>query len=310
MLKRGILIAGVLLILLGPVMVKQLVPDEERRLTGVSLEELSYTEIRFRNTRQNIDLAGMLLLPDAEGPYTAVIMIHGSGTSARASGWYTTLASDLLERGIVVLLPDKRGSAKSGGNWRTSSFEDLATDTVAAVDYLKTREDLPIQNIGLVGMSQGGWIAPVAASLSEDIDFIVSFSGATVTPPRQLYYEEVHNLRQMGFLPGITHAIALMSTTYLRHIGQRDFWNGITDFDPMPYWQALGVDGLLVFGSDDSNVPAQESAALIDALQKPGLKVEIFEGSGHALADPVTRGSRIIRRDASKAVADFALAAE
>ncbi len=309
MLRKGILIAGFLLILFGPVIANLLMPGEGRRLTGVPLEDLAYTEISFRNTQQGIDLAGMLFLPEAEGPYTAVVMVHGSGTSARASGWYTTLVSDLLERGIAVLLPDKRGSVKSGGNWRTSSFQDLATDTVAAVVYLKSREDLPIQSIGLVGMSQGGWIAPVAASQSEDIDFVVSFSGATVTPPRQLYYEEVHNLRQMGFLPGITHAIALLSTTYLKQIGQRDFWNQIGDFDPLPYWQALTVDGLLVFGSDDTNVPVAESADQINALQKTGLRVAIFEGSGHALEEPAEHGNRVIRRDASKAVADFVLAA-
>lgn len=307
MRKRWLIIVGILLILFGPVLVNQLMPDEGRRMTGVAIEDLTYTEVSFKNTRQEIDLAGMLFLPGAEGPYPAMVVIHGSGTSARASGWYTTLTNDLLERGIAVLLPDKRGSVKSGGDWRTSSLEDLATDTVAAVDYLKSREDIPIGRIGVIGMSQGGWIAPVAASYSENIDFVVSFSGATVTPPRQLNFEEVHNLRQAGFLPGVAHAMALMSTTFIKKIGQRDFWNGINDFDPLPYWQAMSVDGLILLGADDTNVPAQESAALIDALQKPGLHVEIFEGSGHALQDPVEHGNRIVRRDASGAVADFAL---
>lgn len=60
-----------------------------------------------------------------------------SGTSRRDSSWYLTLTHYLQQNGIAVLLPDKRGTGQSEGNWLTASFEDLATDTLAATAYLK-----------------------------------------------------------------------------------------------------------------------------------------------------------------------------
>nr|NIP17576.1 hypothetical protein [Xanthomonadales bacterium]NIX12366.1 hypothetical protein [Xanthomonadales bacterium] len=134
---RFLLVIGLLLlVVLGPVLTAQLRQEPGRRMTGVALSELEYSEVEFRNQAQGIDLAGLLFVPDGEGPHPAAVLIHGSGTSNRGNGWYSTLVHDLVESGIAVLLPDKRGSEASGGDWRTSSFEDLATDTVAAVDFL------------------------------------------------------------------------------------------------------------------------------------------------------------------------------
>lgn len=307
MRKRWLIAAGILLVVVGPVIVTQLLPGEGRRLTGVPLQDLDYTEVRFRNAHQDLDLAGMLFVPEADGAVPAVVIIHGSGTSSRNNGWYSTITSDFLDRGIAVLLPDKRGSEKSSGDWRTSSFEDLATDTLAAVEYLVSRDDLSFSRIGLLGMSQGGWIAPIVASRSSEIDFIVSFSGTTVTPREQLEFEEVHNLRQLGFLPGIANGIAFLSTRYIRNMGQREFWERVEDYDPLPYWESLAVDGLLLFGEADTNVPTAKSVSLIGELDNPRLVVKVFEGSGHAIEDPEIKGTRVIRKDASAAVADLAL---
>jgi len=198
-----------LVVLIGPVLFKQIWPVERRQYDWVSLDETQYTEVTFRNTEQQLDLGGMLFVPTGHGPFPAAVIIHGSGTSRRDSGWYLTLTQHLQQNGVVVLLPDKRGSEKSEGNWRTSSFEDLSTDTLAAIEFLKTQQDVPLTNVGIVGMSQGGWIAPIVASESSDVGFVVSMVGSAVTPAEQLVYEENHNLRQMGFLPGVSNVIAL-----------------------------------------------------------------------------------------------------
>lgn len=295
------------LIIAGPVAYTQLKPHKSRPMTGVPLKDLAYAEVTFRNEHQDLDLAGLLFMPPGAAPCPAAVIIHGSGTSRRNSYWYSTLTSELLDRGIAVLLPDKRGSEQSGGDWRSASFADLATDTRAAVEYLVALNEARFTRIGVVGMSQGGWIAPVAASQDRRIEFVVSFSGATVTPPEQLYFEEVHNLQQVGFLPGVSHLIAGMSTTYIQHVGQREFWNEISKFDPLPYWQELDVEALLLFGADDSNVPVAESVERIEALGLPSIGTVVFEGSGHALEEPPEQGSRIIRADALDAMAEFIL---
>ena len=292
----------ILLLIAGPVLLKQLLPDERREYEWVSLDTLQYKEVSFRNDAQQLDLAGMLFIPSGDGPFAAAVIIHGSGTSRRDSGWYLTLTNHLQQNGIAVLLPDKRGSEKSSGDWRSADFHDLATDTLAAVQYLQDQEHVAISRIGIIGMSQGGWIAPIVASESSDIDFVVSMVGSAVTPREQLIYEENHNLRQMGFLPGISNAIAMISTTYIRNVAQAEFWDGVADYDPIPYWSAVDIPALVLYGADDTNVPSEESARRLQELQKPNLHVEIFEGSGHALQDPAGQGDSIIRAEALDAI--------
>ena len=83
-----------------------------------------------------------------------------------------------------------------------------------------------ISGVGIIGMSQGGWIAPIVARDSDDLGFVVSMVGSTVTPNEQLLFEEDHNLRQMGFLPGVSYAIALMSTRYIIMEGDKTGGSG------------------------------------------------------------------------------------
>lgn len=309
MRRHPILITAALMILLvfSPVVWRQVFQEPGRSFTGVPISDLDFVEIGFRNSEEGIDLDGMLFVPDGDGPFPATVIIHGSGTSTRSNGWYSTMVSDLVDRGIVVLLPDKRGSEESGGDWRTASFDDLASDTIAAVNFLAGLDHPGISRIGVVGMSQGGWIAPIAASRSSAIEYVVSFSGATVTPPEQLYYEEVNNLGQMGFLPGIADGLASMSSRWVMNAAQSEFWDGIRDFDPAPYWKELDVDALLVYGEDDTNVPVTASIQTVRKVRNPRIRIVTFPGSGHAVEEPGVQGSRIIRPAASQAVANFIL---
>jgi dienelactone hydrolase len=296
---------AILIIFIIPVLITQATKPDGRRFQGVVLKDTRYSEIEFQNTIQNIDLGGMLFVPSGKGPFPAVVVIHGSGTSMRNSRWYLTLTQYLQENGVVVLLPDKRGSEESRGNWRSAGFEDLATDSLAAIQYLKGQDKVAISEIGIVGMSQGGWIAPIVANQSVDVAFLVSFVGAAVTPQEQLLYEENHNLRQVGFLPGISNIVAFISTTYIKTFGQKEFWEAIGDFDPLPYWQQLEVDALALYGREDTNVPSAKSAENLSALKNPRIEVKIYEGSGHALADPVALGDSIIREDALEDIRGF-----
>ena len=208
---------------------------------------------------------------------------------------------------VAVLLPDKRGSESSAGDWRTSSFEDLATDTLAAIEFVETQTLAPVSDVGIVGMSQGGWIAPIVARDTDDLDFIVSMVGSAVTPKEQLLFEEDHNLRQMGFLPGVSYVIALISTQYLRHVVMPEIYDAVGDYDPIPLWGRVDIPVLAILGSDDTNVPSAESAARLEALGNDAIQVVIYEGSGHAVQDPPGQGGRLIRTEALNAIGSFIL---
>ncbi|MFQ5931692.1 MAG: hypothetical protein ACE5MM_04745, partial [Nitrospiraceae bacterium] len=148
--------AAILAILFVPVLITQIGKPEGRRFEGVPLKDTSYREVRFENTDQDLEMSGMLFVPDGEGPFPAAVFIHGSGTSRRDSHWYLTPAQYLQQNGVVVLLPDKRGSEQSEGDWRTASFEDLATDTVAAVGFLKNQAEVALSDLGVADRVQVG----------------------------------------------------------------------------------------------------------------------------------------------------------
>ena len=294
-----------LAVLFVPVLVRQLSPAESRQFERVVLAETRHVEISFPNLTQNLALGGLLFVPEGKGPFPAAVVIHGSGPSRRENGWYLTLAKYLQASGIVVLLPDKRGSEMSQGDWRTSSFEDLATDTRAAIGYLRAQELVPLTGIGVIGMSQGGWIAPVVASQEEDMAFLVSMVGSVVTPREQLLYEENHNLRELGFLPGISNVLAHVGSANVRYLAQRELYKRIVDYDPLPYWRNVSIDSLALFGADDTNVPSAESAQRLRGLNNPRIRVQVYGGSGHALESPAGRGHSIIRNDALEDIAVF-----
>ena len=294
-----------LLIVVIPVVIAQLRPSANRALTGIRLSETAYQEVHFRNEQQDIDLAGMLFVPEGSGPHPAAVIIHGSGTSRRDNRWYLTLVDHLVSHGITVLLPDKRGSEQSGGQWRTSSFEDLATDTLAAISYLKSHDSANISQIGIIGLSQGGQIAPVVASQSNELRFLVSIVGGAGPIYDQLLFEENNNLQEMGLLPGVSNIVARASTYVLTSVSQKELYDTIGDFNNVPYWRQVTVPSLALFGEEDSNVDAKGTAAILESLQLPNLHVTIFPGSGHALEDPPNQGTSVIRHEALQQISTF-----
>ncbi|WP_242499365.1 S9 family peptidase [Flavobacterium sp. 140616W15] len=78
---------------------------------------------------------------------------------------------------MAVLRYDDRGTAQSTGNFKNSTSLDFATDALAAVNYLLTRKEINKQKIGLIGHSEGGLIAPIVATNSKNISFIVLLAG-------------------------------------------------------------------------------------------------------------------------------------
>ena len=278
---------------------------EIRNLSGIKLSDTKLQEIVFKNNEQNIDLAALLFIPKKDGPLPAAVIIQGSGTSQRDNAWYLTLAQHLQNNGIIVLLPDKRGSEKSKGNWRTVSFEDLATDTNAALDYLK-QYGLPISSIGVIGLSQGGQIAPIVASQNTDVNFVINVVGACESMRKQFQYEENNNLREIGFFPVISNGIAIISTFYHRNLGPNKlFWKAIGNFKPLEYWEKVNVPVFVIYGDKDTNVNSKRNANKLEGLEKSNIKVKTYLGSGHAMEDPIGTGQAIFRKDALNDITNF-----
>ncbi len=142
-------------------------------------------EVNFTNSSDGITLAGTLTLPRMDGPFPAVVLLHGSAPFDRNSSMYghkpfLVWADYLTKQGIAVLRFDKRSAGKSTGNYDTSTLEDFTRDALAAVEYLKTRTEIKVDQIGLIGHSEGGLTASLAASRSHDIAFIILMASPCV----------------------------------------------------------------------------------------------------------------------------------
>tara|TARA_R110002126_G_scaffold291790_1_gene458431 strand:- start:12231 stop:13631 length:1401 start_codon:yes stop_codon:yes gene_type:complete len=135
-------------------------------------------EVVFENEEAPVSLSGTLTLPRNNKKSPVVILISGSGPQDRDETVanhkpFLILADHLTRQGIAVLRFDDRGVGKSTGNFSNATTKDFSTDVISAVKYLKSRKDIDSDNIGLIGHSEGGIIAPLAANQTKEVSFIV-----------------------------------------------------------------------------------------------------------------------------------------
>jgi len=251
---------------------------------GPDLSEFEYSEISFKNTYEGFQLAGMLFLPEGDGPFPTAIFIHGSGPSERNSVWYLSVVKYLQANGVAVVLPDKRGCEKAEGNWIGASIEALATDTLSAVEFVKSQEIFEYSTIGLVGFSQGGWIAPVAASRSDDVSFVVSMSGNAITTDEQLLYEETNRFELYTY----TFIAEWIAQFDAKNLKQKEHLSALYPFDPIPYWKDVRVPVFFAFGEGDRNVDIDASINRLYENDLTQFQVKVYPDGGHGIDDPQT----------------------
>jgi pimeloyl-ACP methyl ester carboxylesterase len=212
--------------------------------------------------------------PDAPAPFPAVVIGHGSGEVRKNACW--SLASNLLRRGFGVFCYDKRGVGESTGTYTSvgpiNSHEvvpDLASDMAAGVRFLRARQDVDANRIGLAGGSQAGWIIPLAAKLSR-ANFMIILVGPTVTVGEEIYYSR----------------FAEETTTPLQTlVGILPNYKGPRGFDPRPDLEEIATPGLWLLGGADRSIPTPETVAILDALIASGKPYtrKVYPGAGHGL---------------------------
>jgi pimeloyl-ACP methyl ester carboxylesterase len=283
--------------------------DEQGQHNAKRLDNYAYDQKEAHFKSLDIGLAGLLMTPVSHGPYPAVMMIHGSGVSDRDNFWYLYQADYLAKKGIAVLLPDKRGCGKSGGEWHIAGMEDFAEDADSGLDYLQHVEGVDSTRTGLLGFSQGGMIAPLAASKSSKARFVINVSGSATTFNRQISHEIANDFRRGGapsFIIPIIKPVFIMRAKKRRPI----WWKKNGDYDPVKYWRQLTIPALVVFGREDEfdNVPVSLSLDRLMAAkrnhQEMILDIKVYDNSGHALGDPSTGW---IRKDYLDMLAEWIL---
>lgn len=204
-------------------------PCEAGRLTltrGETTEQgarlpLTETETTFANG--DVKLYGKLVMP--RGAKALAVWIDGSNNdpSTDDAVWQYELA----RRGVAVFVHDKRGTGSSTGA-PSADFQVRAQDTAAAVK--EARRLAPgVRRVGVIGGSQGGWVAPLTATLTP-LDFVIpafAMAEGPIAQDRQVVEDQ---LRQAGFKEeDLAKAAALTALT--EKVVRSNFQDGYQDLD-------------------------------------------------------------------------------
>jgi hypothetical protein len=161
-----------------------------------------YRSEEVRVASGDVELAGTLSLPAGPGPFPAIVVLSGSGAQDRDGEILghrplLLLADALTRRGVAVLRCDDRGVGGSAGNLGAATTEALAGDALAAVDFLAGRPEVVAGRIGLLGHSEGGLVAALAAAHRPTVAFVVLLATPGV-PGRELLPLQVRRLAVAG----------------------------------------------------------------------------------------------------------------
>src|SRR6266478_3696271 len=161
-------------------------------------------EVTVENAPAGLKLAGTFTVPSGPGPHPAVILLTGSGPQDRDEAImghrpFLVLADHLTRAGIAVLRCDDRGVANSTGDFAGATHTDFVEDALAGVAWLKGRSEVDPRHIGLLGHSEGGVVAPLAAVKNPgDIAFLVLLAGVGVPMEELLVRQGADVARVLG----------------------------------------------------------------------------------------------------------------
>ncbi|MEO1081412.1 MAG: alpha/beta hydrolase [Pseudomonadota bacterium] len=257
-------------LLVGEVSAKEQIGEAH---TGAAVQDIEFIS-------GDATLSGSLVLP-AEGsaPRAVVVFVHGSGPQERS----LPLAKYFARSGIGAFVYDKRGVGKSGGRYEAAqavsghNIDRLAEDAAAALAALRERSALDGAALGLAGISQAGWIAPLAAHKSGLAEFLLLWSGPVCKVSEEDIFSKYTNDRDTRGVPSYAEALAARKSPYR----WPDFL-GI-DSDPSTSLRRLSTPGLWIFGGQDGSIPVDLSMERLDVLRGEGLPYEyvLFSESGH-----------------------------
>nr|WP_314860986.1 alpha/beta hydrolase [uncultured Undibacterium sp.] len=275
-------------------------------------------------------IGASLISPACQNKCTGIVFLHGSGAEPRDTNRFAALA--FAEQGIASLIFDKRGVGESTGKLNGVNFNDLAADGIAAANYLAS---LPqIAHVGFIGHSQGGWVAPLAASQWHRTAFVITSAGPAVPPSREAEWDVVYALRHAGlgnktkiaednarqvlqlFHDGIRSGNWQPFEAAMKHAKTQSWYaktplnnyadhsdssylasyRAFMDYDPLPSLQALSVPMLAILSPDDESIDSVETIDILQGLIKSGksIQLKLLPGYNHSMRR-ISRGGKPLR---------------
>ena len=247
---------------------------------------------------------------------TALVALHGAGEGTRDSPLLRHLHELLPPHGIGVVTFDRRGEGESTGDATRGRFDLQADDALAVLRALDA------ERVGLAGYSQGGWVAPIAATLSDEVAFLVLVASIGVTPSEQMMVACERQLRLAGYGDNVVERALGLRRRFERWIHSQapepdealaaDLWDAIDepwagqlwlpptlldeegvrlwieemDFDPRPIFAGVRVPTLSFYGANDSWAPVEASAEAWKAARGDEVDVVVVPGAEHDMTLP------------------------
>ena len=326
MKSKAVVVALLVLMLCGCGPKVVIEPVGERSVGG---QDVQVEEIRFRSG--TFRLVGDLRLPVGDGPFPAIIMVHGDGPVAR-DGYRTTYMPPMeifLRNGYAVFSWDKPGSGESTGKFNRKGVWDVlsrrAEILVDGIGVLAEHPAIDPARIGLWGISQAGWVMPLALEETDNVAFMIVVSGGAESSPEQMAYQLGQQVACGG---GSEEQAALVeqywaqssnATSYDEYREAMEILIGIPRFkdhtgvtlriaeqhdwkpyprdldkyvDPMDVIEHTTIPVLAFFGELDKNIdPVQGAEAYEAALRKAGnqaASIVVIPGVTHTLVPAET----------------------
>ena len=251
---------------------------------------------------------------------TAIVALHAAGEGTRDGLLHRALYEHLHEvlppAGIGVVTFDRRGEGESTGDTTRGRFRAQAEDALAVV------EAIGVERAGLWGYSQGGWVAPLAATMSDRVAFLVLIASIGVTPAEQMMFANAAQLRLAGFDEAVVERALDLRTRFedwVRGRGREredelradlraaldEDWFGLLfippglldeegcalwieemDFDPRAVFAQVRVPTLAFYGEADSWAPVPPSVEAWREARGDEVEIVVIPEAEHELVLP------------------------
>lgn len=244
-----------------------------------------------------------------------IVLLHGAEKATRNRLVYKLTANVFIERGFAVLVYDKRGAGKSEGDHDSSTYAELVEDAISAVQFMRQHPRVDEDRVGILGISESGWLTPEIAERSGSA-FVINKVGSPLSVRATVAWEVYNELLD----DGVAEDSAREQTDVYRRIWEYRVsptedervaidevlskWTERDDsqlpaklkdvsesyladirYDPTPFLERLEIPMLYLFGRHDVNIPTAGSVERLAQLADQGkpFRTFIFEDEGHEL---------------------------
>jgi uncharacterized protein len=287
-------------------------PLEGEPDTAWSKVQLDFVDTTFAGG-EGVKLAGRLITPPGAERFPLMVLVHGSERTAAIGKnvWQFLLAAN----GIAVFVYDKRGTGASSGAY-TQNFELLATDAALAAEEARRLASGKIERLGFLGGSQGGWVAPLAATKTK-VDYLQIMFGLVGSPLEEDAWQVEYQLTRRGYAAepwfpivegeysGPILASGSAAAPRIAEDSPGISWN----YGAPAVLRQLNIPQTWILAAEDAEAPSAPTLQRLQGLQAEGkpIEVAIFPDTDHGIVEFIESPGDRSRKRTRRAAGFYAL---